>query len=177
MSDETNTPIAIDLDNDEVNAGQQAGGELPRPPRIPRQIYQFRITEEPTATESKKGNAMLVFKAECIREQPIEVDGVSYSMNGLDFTTYAVFKDGKNITLRNLHKAGGLPSKITIDPESGLPCDEHGNQIRYTGTEFYAYASSETDDDKDEDGNVIVNPITNEPMTITRRRLGNIVTA
>jgi len=170
------------MSNEIINENLEAGAAENNSglaPRLPKQVYKFRVTEEPEFKVSKAGNDMLIFKAEVISPATAVVDGVEATVAGLDVTLYAVFSgesDGpkKNQTLAALHRAGGLPLQFQRSKDTGLPLDETGSPYRYTGIEFDALANSQEYAETDESGNPIVDPRTGQPLVSWSRRVSRI---
>lgn len=144
---------------------EQANGELPVAPRIPKGVYRMRIKEEPEASVSKAGNNMLVFKLEVVSPETAflkDKDGnkVEYQVAGKDGKVWATFTDRGNDTLRRIHIAAGFPNQFSVHEETGLPLDVTGAPLRYTGVEFPALCDSREEEQRDEDGKPIINPVT-----------------
>lgn len=156
--------------------------------RIPKGNYKLRFTEEPEfkltkKKEDKPQRPMLVFKAEVVEPASKIVDGEEVVLAGTEFTIYAVVfenedKDG-NITeacrqLTAIHRQCKLPLDITRDSDTGLPVDDNGIPISYVGLEIWAKCSSEEFSEKDDSGEVMVNPITGEEQKGWRRQVDQI---
>lgn len=165
-------PIAVDL-TDDIERDRTTSG------RVPRDNYTLRIVEEPTYSVSKEkfvdgkkkgGNPMLVFQLEIVDPSSVEADGEMFETAGIKFRLWAVFTTNQetgregNRTLADLHKAGGLAARFYRDADTGLPVNDEGVPIRYTGVEFKALVDSEEIQQKSDGGAVLTNPYTGEEL-------------
>lgn len=189
MSEDTTEnrgPVAVDLSAD-MERDRTFGG------RVPRGTYKLRIVEEPDFSTSKEkidpkthqkkgGNPMLVFQLEITEPTEVVVDGDTYTTGGVKLRTWATFiidnKTGleRNPTLADIHKAseGKLPARFLRDMDTGLPINDEGIPIAYTGTEFWAIVDSKEVDQRGDDGKVLVNPLTQEELRGWQYSLGRI---
>lgn len=175
MSEENKVvPLKIDLNaGAPAQDGEGGADALPRAPRIPFGPYKFTIVEEPTLEESKAGNSMLVFETELVEPESVFVDGARGRVAGKKFKLYAVLAPGKTQNLRAVHKQNGIPTAVDMDPETGLPVG-----ITYKGLQFWATASSETQNQTIETENgqePMLNPLTGKQMTSEFPKINNVI--
>lgn len=169
-------PVEVDLTSDMERDRTTSG-------RVPRLPYKLRIVEEPTFAVSKTkkdpktgqmkgGNPMLVFQLEIAEPGEVEADGDTFTVGGIKLRVWAPFfintKTGKeqNPTLADIHLAseGKLPTRFIRDQDSGLPINDEGVPLQYTGVEFWGIVDSEEVDQKGDDGKVMCNPLTGEEL-------------
>lgn len=149
-------------------------------PYLPRGIYKWRITKEPTAAKSKLkpggggGNDYLLFDVEVVDPGTVIVRGEEITVAGSDSNIYATFVKGTNLTLAAIHRAGGLPLQFEVDEKTKIPLDASGTPFRYTGIEFQAQGYSQEYVQKDDNGVELVNPMTGEVLKSYNRRVGHI---
>lgn len=170
---ETTQPIGvIDLDA-KVEA---ADGKKIRAPRLPYDVYKFRVKEEPefVAESKSSGKPMLVFKVEIAGPSEIKIPEGVFDPTGEEFTYFASLAPGATGNLKRLHLATGLGTQIQLNQETGLPVG-----ISYTGKEFYAPASSATEEQMKDDGagnkTPILNPYTGKPLTRQQKSMFAII--
>ncbi len=144
-----------------------------RPPRLPYDVYKFRIKEEPefVAESKSSGKPMLVFKVEVCGPDAIQIPEGTFDPKGEEFTVFCSLAPGATGNLKRLHQATGLPTQIQLNQETGLPID-----ISYTGKEFFAPASSATEEQVREDKTPILNPHTGKPLTRQQKQMFAIIT-
>ena len=159
-----------------LNQERQAGA-----PRFPIGNYVLRITGEPEVAVSKANNVMLVFTFECVgrfgNDKSVNpegvVDGVPVKFAGWEFPFWATFfqdqqKNLVNPGLASIHKACGLPLEFELGD------DNKPIGVEYTGKELIAQCKTTEEFVTDEDGKRLLNPITGEPVKISRRNIVQI---
>ena len=137
--------------------------------RIPQQIYKLRVRDGEDEKTKEKGHKMHKFVLEVIPKTegiPTVVNGVI--IDGLEFYHQSVLTEKSLKFANKFRNAVGL-SEIT---ESDIPSCSAKEAV---GLELYAICAGEEETKKDEAGNPLLDPYTNQPIKVLTREIKQII--
>lgn len=152
MNDENRTPIAPEA--------------LAYP--LPKAVYQLKVVEA-TSGVSGAGNPQIVLDLELVNNakvlakdesgQPVEMDP-----NGLKVRTWVTLTEKAIMFANRANKGLGMPEITAAELDSV-------QSTQYIGKTGFAICSGSKKPKKDSNGNVMINPHTQQPMTVNERNL------
>lgn len=131
--------------------------------KLPLDGYMLRVIECDKAT-SKKGNPMLVIKAEVVDHPGLSVNGEQVDINGITLNHWVTLMPKTLGIVNTFHKSVGMP----IITESDL---SHIDPLMYKGLKFPAVCESVKTEMKGTDGTPVINPATGEQVITYNRNV------